>query len=203
MSCSPVIHRWTRHCEVFFGLLKYSAGQWTVHQACGVSVDQWSVLQANELFCRPVLGSSLQASQGRLAASGQLAWIPPVYCTQQKNTTNTLILYTKLCHTLVHLHFTFGYFFALVRNTLQPIFGWKELKKIGPCCAMSWTFERMFTPHNKSHVTCDVSHVTCHMSRVTCHVSRVTFFYFFIFGGGDKVLKLIGGGSVINAAYPV
>ena len=43
----------------------------------------------------------------------------------------------------------------------------------------------MFTPPNKSHVTCHVSrvtchvsHVTCYMSRVTCHVSHVTFFFF-------------------------
>ena len=37
---------------------------------------------------------------------------------------------------------------------------------------------------------CHVSHVTtCHVSRVTCHVSQVIFFL-------DKVVKLIGGGSV-------
>ena len=41
-----------------------------------------------------------------------------------------------------------------------------------------------------------VSRITCHMSHVTCHVSHVTFFFY-------KVLKLIGGGSVINRAYPV
>ena len=35
------------------------------------------------------------------------------------------------------------------------------------------------------------------MSRVTCHVSRVTCHFF-----SDKVVKLIGGGSVINGAYP-
>ena len=46
----------------------------------------------------------------------------------------------------------------------------------------------MFTPHNMLHVTCHVSRVTCHVSRVTCHVPHVT----------DKVVKLIGGGSVIN-----
>ena len=46
-----------------------------------------------------------------------------------------------------------------------------------------------------SCVTCPVSHVTCHVSCVTCYMS-----YFFFF---DKVFKLIGGGSVINRAYPV
>ena len=35
----------------------------------------------------------------------------------------------------------------------------------------------------------------CHVSGVRCHV----FFFFF----SDKVLKLVGGGSVINGAYPV
>ena len=61
-----------------------------------------------------------------------------------------------------------------------------------------------FTPPNVSHVTCFVSCVTCHMSRVRYHVSHVTchnifFIYFFFY----KVVKLIGGGSVINGAYPV
>ena len=42
-----------------------------------------------------------------------------------------------------------------------------------------------------SCVMCHVSSVTCHMSCVTCHVSHVTFFL-------DKLLKPIGGGSVIN-----
>ena len=32
----------------------------------------------------------------------------------------------------------------------------------------------MFTPPNKSCVTCHMSHVTCHMSHVTCHMSHVT-----------------------------
>ena len=45
---------------------------------------------------------------------------------------------------------------------------------------------------NVSHVTCHVPCVTCHMSRVTRHMSQ----FFFLFS--DKVVKLIGGGSVIN-----
>ena len=42
-----------------------------------------------------------------------------------------------------------------------------------------------------SCVTCHVSHVTCHMSHVKCHVSHV------------NLVELVGGGSVINGAYPV
>ena len=38
-------------------------------------------------------------------------------------------------------------------------------------------------------------HVMCHVSHVTCNVSHVIFFY--------KVVKLIGGGSVIIGAYLV
>ena len=49
-----------------------------------------------------------------------------------------------------------------------------------------------------SHVKCHVSHVTCHMSHVTCQMSIILFIYFFY-----KVVKLFGGGSVINGAYPV
>ena len=44
---------------------------------------------------------------------------------------------------------------------------------------------------NMSHVTCHVSHVVCHMSLFTCHMS-----HFF----PDKVVKLIGGGSVFKGA---
>ena len=41
----------------------------------------------------------------------------------------------------------------------------------------------MFTPTNKSRVTCHISRVTCHVSRVTCHVSHVTFLFYFLFFG--------------------
>ena len=49
-------------------------------------------------------------------------------------------------------------------------------------------------------VTCHMSHVMRHMSGVTFHMSGVLFF-----GerGGDIVVELDGGGSVINEAYPV
>ena len=40
---------------------------------------------------------------------------------------------------------------------------------------------------------------TCHMSYVTCHMSCVACIFFFL----DIVVKLIGGGSVINGAYLV
>ena len=52
--------------------------------------------------------------------------------------------------------------------------------------------------HPLQHVTCHVSHVTCCMSDFMWHMSCVTCHIFF-----DNVVKLIGGGSVINGAYPV
>ena len=58
-----------------------------------------------------------------------------------------------------------------------------------------------------SIVTCHVSPVMCHMSHVTCHLSHVKIFFFYIFFNPlnifDKVVELVGGGSVINGAYPV
>ena len=54
-------------------------------------------------------------------------------------------------------------------------------------------FESMFTP-TMSHM----SNARCHMSGVTCHVSCVMCQVFF-----DKVMELVGGGSVINGAYRV
>ena len=53
----------------------------------------------------------------------------------------------------------------------------------------TWNLETMFTSPN-------MSHVMCHMSPVTCHKS---FFLSFIYKG----VKLVGGGSVINGAYPI
>ena len=59
----------------------------------------------------------------------------------------------------------------------------------------------------RNSVMCHVSHVTRHMLCVTCHMSRVTFFFFsFFFSSNffslflDKVVKLVGGGSVIYGA---
>ena len=61
---------------------------------------------------------------------------------------------------------------------------------------------------NLSCGTCNVSHVTIHLSPVICHMSPVTcrmlhaifFFLLFFF---YKLVKLVGGGSVINMARPV
>ena len=54
--------------------------------------------------------------------------------------------------------------------------------------------------HPPPCVPCHVSHVTCHMSGITCYMSCVmcpmSHFFFTKF-------ELIGGGSVINRAYPV
>ena len=52
---------------------------------------------------------------------------------------------------------------------------------------------------------CHVSRFTCHMSCVMCHLSHVTFFPFFFWSLKIfyKVVELVGGGSVINGAYPV
>ena len=55
-----------------------------------------------------------------------------------------------------------------------------------------------------SLVTCHLSHVTCHMSHVTCHM--LFFFKCLVFlypeQKLDNVVELVGGGSVINRAYP-
>ena len=47
-----------------------------------------------------------------------------------------------------------------------------------------------------SCVLCHVSCAICHVSRVPCHMSHVTFIIFF----ADNVVKVVGGGSVINGA---
>ena len=88
----------------------------------------------------------------------------------------------------------------------------------------------MFIPHYVSYVMCHVSRVmchvslvtsnlspvTCHLSPVTCHMSKYFFktfserrkkiniyIIFFPLKKLDKVVELVGGGSVINGAYPV
>ena len=57
----------------------------------------------------------------------------------------------------------------------------------------------MFTPNLMSYVTCKVSHAMCHVSHVTCHGQLVPFFLLLFY----KVVDLIGGGSVINGAFPI
>ena len=56
-----------------------------------------------------------------------------------------------------------------------------------------------------SGVMCHVSDVTCQVSLVRCDVSGVMFFFFFFLFHFflDKVVGLVGGGSVINGAFPV
>ena len=44
---------------------------------------------------------------------------------------------------------------------------------------------------------CNALHVMSHMSRITCNVSLIFFLLFFY-----KVVKLGGGGSVINRGLP-
>ena len=51
-----------------------------------------------------------------------------------------------------------------------------------------------------SKVPCHVSYVICHKSCVMCHISCVTFQIFF-FSFLYKVVKLIGGGSVVIRTY--
>ena len=50
-----------------------------------------------------------------------------------------------------------------------------------------------------SPVICHMSGVTCDMSRVPCHMSLIFLLSFLL----DKVVKLVGGGSVIIGADPV
>ena len=45
-----------------------------------------------------------------------------------------------------------------------------------------------------------MSNVRCHVSSVTCFFFFLCFFSFYLF---DKVVKLVGGGSIINMACPV
>ena len=49
--------------------------------------------------------------------------------------------------------------------------------------------------YHMSLVMCHKSHVMCHMAGVRCQVTGVFIFY--------KVVRLVGGGSVMNGAYPV
>ena len=60
-------------------------------------------------------------------------------------------------------------------------------------------FKRMFISHKVSCVTCHMSRVMCHMSTVTCHRSSVMS-HLLPF---KKMVEVVGGGFVINGAYPV
>ena len=68
--------------------------------------------------------------------------------------------------------------------------------------------------HYVSCVTCHVSPVMFHLSRVTSHMTKYFFYIFFYIKEKenkgiclslkkiDKGVELVGGGSVINGAYP-
>ena len=62
-------------------------------------------------------------------------------------------------------------------------------------------------PPNLSCVTCQLSCFTCHMSHVKCHkknnnISSFSYIYIYFFFYSDKVVKLVGIGSVIKGATP-
>ena len=57
--------------------------------------------------------------------------------------------------------------------------------------------------HTPTAVICQMKCVPCHMSCVSCHVSHVmchVYIYIFFFSSSllDKVVEVVGGGSVIN-----
>ena len=60
-------------------------------------------------------------------------------------------------------------------------------------CHMSYVICHM----SLSYVICHMSYVICHMPYVTRHVSHVKPKNIY------KVVELVGGGSVINGAYPI
>ena len=109
------------------------------------------------------------------------------------------LFYKRLCHSLALSvsHPLWKY----LQNTVPPkpckqTF-WNNVHPLtNVTCHMSWVTCHM------SWVTCPVSHVTCHMSCVTSHLKYIFQFIYFFSSSFDKVVKIVGGGSVINAAYP-
>ena len=61
----------------------------------------------------------------------------------------------------------------------------------------------MFIPHHVSRVMCHMSHVTCRMSKKKLHFFSIKKTKKNLPKKLDKVVELVGGGSVINGAYPV
>ena len=49
---------------------------------------------------------------------------------------------------------------------------------------------------------CHMSRAMCHLSRVTCHMSHIIFFFKCNLSSFEKVVKLVGGGFVINGPTP-
>ena len=62
--------------------------------------------------------------------------------------------------------------------------------------------EQKFGENVHPPTMCHMLHVTCHVSGVRCLVSGVTC-HFFLLLFLDNGVELVGGGSVINRAYPV
>ena len=87
-----------------------------------------------------------------------------------------------------------NFWYKVLKNDNQ-IFAMKCVKlcintQLGYILIWELTFWENVNPHHVSHVMCHVSGVRCQVSCVNC-----PFF--------DKDVELVGGGSVINRAYPV
>ena len=114
-----------------------------------------------------------------------LSWYFPVWL---RDLLLLGLFYKHLCHSFIH-SLTNWSFFSKSSRHLHSLTVWArdltiwENVPLPPC------------------VTCHMSRVTSHMSQVTCHLSHATIIFFFFFS--FKVVELIGGGYVINRAYPV
>ena len=87
---------------------------------------------------------------------------------------------------------------TLVSNSFIPcnsmLARHEEEKCTRPDGCVERLWKSLFLIIGLSCVTCHVSCVTCHLASVTCPVS-----HFFLY----ELLKIVGGGSVINGTYPV
>ena len=72
--------------------------------------------------------------------------------------------------------------------------------------SVMWQIKKIHLPRDTWHMTQGSWNVhpppcvTCHVSLIRCHMYFL--FIFFLIGMGDKVVKLIGGGSDSNGAIP-
>ena len=103
-----------------------------------------------------------------------------------------------------------------LRHNGEPDYLAEHLKKKKPCkrdtlnlltCTDSNTYKEKESTKSFQEKKQEKKH---YMSPVTCHLSGVQIFFFFfnIFflsfkTNLEKVVELVGGGSVINGAYPV
>ena len=117
-----------------------------------------------------------------------------VFCNRPNATgavlqTPSLFIH-KFIHSLIH-----SFIHLFIQSLTEWLFSSKPLKHhyTQTVKLESWHFERMFTPH--------MSHVRRHLSRVRCHMSGLTTTFFLC--SHNKVMVIVGGGSVINRAYPV